>query len=354
MIAESKVRFGLIGAGGIAQAYVDAFAHSTGAELIGVTDVSIEAAVATARKAGCDHYPSVTAMCDAAGPDAVIICTPPSTHPELSIQCVDEGVHVLCEKPFAVDSSSARDMIDAARQNGVQISMASKFRHVPDVARAKELIAAGTLGEVRLFENVFTGYVDMSARWNADPAIGGGGVVIDNGTHSVDIARYLFGPVGEILAVEGSRYQPIEVEDTARLFVRTQTGIPGEIDLSWSISKPLPAFLTIYGTSGMLQVGWKESKYKRASDKDWTVFGNGYDKVAAFRRQIEGFARSIRRGEPLVVTPEEALASVDVIEAAYQALHQGRWQTVRYSGQGPRLFVPTEERFALATTGDAT
>lgn len=354
MIAEPKVRYGLIGAGGIAQTYVQAFAQCQAAELVAVADICADAAQATARKAGCEHFSSLSEMCAAAEPDAVIVCTPPSTHAAISIRCADRGMAVLCEKPFAVDASSARDMIDAARQNGVQISMASKFRHVPDLARARELIAAGTLGNVRLFENAFTGYVDMAARWNSDPAVSGGGVLIDNGTHSVDIVRYLFGSIDEVLAVEGTRFQPIDVEDTVRLFVRTHRGIPGEIDLSWSISKPLPAYLTVYGSEGVLHVGWKESKFKRQGENDWTVFGSGYDKLSAFRRQIDGFACSIRRGEPLAVTPQEALASVDVIAAAYASLHQGRWQTVRYSGQGLRLFVPAEERLVLATAGDAT
>ena len=68
----------------------------------------------------------------------------------------------------------------------------------------------------------------------------------------------------------------------------------GSIDLSWSLNKELPYYLSVYGSAGTLHVGWKESKFRRAGDAEWTVFGNGYDKVQAFGSQIDNFVRSIR------------------------------------------------------------
>jgi len=92
--------------------------------------------------------------------------------------------------------------------------------------------------------------------------------------------------------------------------------------------KEQPYFIAIYGSAGTLLVGWQESKYRRSSDNDWNVFGSGYNKVDAFTRQLENFAGAIRGQESLLVTPTDAMASVEVIEAAYRAMQQGAWETI--------------------------
>ena len=326
--STKPVRFGLIGAGAIAQAYAQAFTQSDRATLAAVVDCRTAAAQAMAEAAGCAAFESVAQMLDEMELDAAIVCTPPATHRDICLELMQRGVHVLCEKPLSIDSASAREMIGAAEVHNIVFTMASKFRYVADVAQAKSLIASGVIGEVVLFENVFTGRVDMTQRWNSDPLIAGGGVLIDNGTHSVDVTRFCLGELAEIQAMEGHRIQELPVEDTAKMFVRSRSGVLASIDLSWSVSKELPYFIAVYGSAGTLLVGWRESKYRRAGDQEWTVFGKGYDKFDAFRRQIENFAGAVRGEEPLVVTPEDALASVQVIEAAYRSLSRGAWEPI--------------------------
>jgi predicted dehydrogenase len=112
------------------------------------------------------------------------------------------------------------------------------------------------------------------------------------------------------------------------VFVRSTAGVMGNVDLSWSINKELDSYINIYGSNGTISVGWKESKYRQSSSRDWIVFGKGYNKVQAFRSQIENFARSIHGDETLLITAEDALASVQVIEAAYASLKQQNWVAV--------------------------
>jgi len=324
----TKVRVGLVGAGAIAQTYVQAFAQSAAAELVGVADVQLPAATALAGQAGCRAFGSCEQLIDAMHCEAAVICTPPATHPDICCRLLEGGVHVLCEKPLAISVSEARRMAAAAQHSGRVLTMASKFRYVRDVIEAKSIVASGRIGDVILFENAFTSRVDMEGRWNSDPAISGGGVLIDNGTHSVDIMRYFLGPLVELQAVAGRRVQDLPVEDTARVFVRSAAGVMGTIDLSWSISKESPHYLSIYGSAGTLHVGWRESTFRGSGDQAWTVFGQGYDKRQAFTAQLDNFARSLQGQEPCRITLEDALASVEVIEAAYQALHGERWVPV--------------------------
>ncbi len=174
----------------------------------------------------------------------------------------------------------------------------------------------------------------MTRRWNGDPAVSGGGVLIDNGTHSVDLVRFFLGPIIAVQAIEGRRIQDLPVEDSAQLWLRTRDHVTCTVDLSWSLNKELDTFIQIYGSSGTLRVGWRKSVYKQASNTDWVAFGDGYDKVRAFRNQIRNFCRAVRREEPLVVTPEDALASVRVIEAAYQSMQQDNWVRVLPGNDG--------------------
>src|SRR5438093_578019 len=187
----------------------------------------------------------------------------------------------------------------------------------------------GSRGCVTLLESAFTARFALSSRWKSEPAVSRGGVLIDNGSHSVDLMRYFLGPLADVQVVEGKRVQGLAVEDTVRIFVHSVSGVMGSIDLSWSLNKELDSYLNIYGSRGTIAVGWKESKYRQSSSSDWIVFGKGYDKVQAFRSQINNFARAIQGRDMLLITAEDALASVEAIEAAYNSLRRVHWTAVR-------------------------
>jgi predicted dehydrogenase len=323
-----KVRWGLVGTGRIALAYGEAFAKTKNAELVAVADVNMEAAQAFGERFSCRAYASHDAMLAHDRVDAVLICAPPLWHEPIAVECMERGYHVLCEKPLAITLDSAHRMVGVARRTGVLFTMASKFRYVPDMVRAHELMTAGLIGDVVLFENSFTSRVAMAGRWNADPAISGGGVLIDNGTHSVDIMRWFLGPVDVVKVVAGRNVQNLPVEDTVHLFAVSKSGVMGNVDLSWSIDKQSENYLRLFGAEGMISVGWRSSAYKRVGDAEWTIFGSGYDKNAAFVSQIETVSATSLGEMPLRVSLTDALASVEVIDAAYAAMQGSEWTPV--------------------------
>lgn len=328
-------KFGIVGAGAISQGYAQAFQTCDQCAVVGVADVRPEAAASLAEVLGCGAFDTYEKLADGCELDAVLICTPPASHPEIALRFIEQGVPVLCEKPFAIKPDEAARVVDAARKKGVKITMASKFRYVDDVVRAKQIVDSGILGDIVLFENAFTSWVDMSKRWNSKPEISGGGVLIDNGTHSFDIARYFLGPLAEVHVMEGKRSQNLPVEETVRVFVRSSTGVIGNIDLSWSINKELDRYLSIYGTRGTVWVGWKESRYRQSSSPEWVKFGDGYDKVGAFRNQIVNFANAIKGEDRLLIGADDAIASVEVVDAAYESLSQNHWTTVKNGQNAP-------------------
>ena len=325
--ASQRLRFGLVGAGGIAQAYAQAFNESKCCDLVAVADVREDAAAALAEITGGKSYSDYKQLADVEL-DAVIVATPPVSHPEIACFFMERGTPVLCEKPLCLSVAEAEKMIATAEDNNVLFTMASKFRYSADVIKAKGILTSGVLGDVLQFENAFTAKVDMSKRWNSDSAMSGGGVLIDNGTHSVDIIRYFLGAIDSVLVVDAGGTQSLKVDENVKMFAKTKDGVTASVDLTWGINKELPYFISIFGTNGALHIGWRESKYKLNSSPDWTVFGKGYEKVASFKGKVENFANALRGKEELLIKPADAMASVRVIDAAYKSLNQNLWQPV--------------------------
>ena len=240
-----RVRCALVGLGQIGATHLAAMQDGE-AELVAVAEPR-ESARAIAEGLGLRWFADARHAELATLVDAVVIATPPATHHDLACHFLERGVHVLCEKPHALSSWEARAMLDLARSRGLELMMASKFRYVEDVAEARGLVESGAIGAPVVFENAFCSKVQMKERWNAKKAIAGGGVLIDNGTHSVDIARYLLGPLVEVQALLGPSLQGLEVEDTARLSFRTGGGAFGSADLSWSLAKESESYVAVYG-----------------------------------------------------------------------------------------------------------
>ncbi len=319
------LRFGLVGAGGIAQSYVDVFAGVDDARIVGVADPDADAASAMGAALDARTAPSFAALAEAVELDAVIVCTPPVSHPSIALAAIDAGLGVLCEKPLAIEIDSAQRMIAAANAAGTPFTMATKFRFVDDVLAARTLIAEGVIGEVIQLENSFASRVDMRDRWNSNRAVSGGGVLIDNGTHSVDIARSFLGPVEAVLTLERPRTQPLDVEDSVQLLLRAASGATATIDLSWSDDNTTDTYLQVYGTEGALRVGWRESAVRSNAAGEWVRFGSGYDKIRCMQSQVQNFCGALHGTEPLAITAADAIASVQVIVAAYRSLELGDW-----------------------------
>lgn len=323
-----RVRFGLIGCGRIAQSHLAALAAVEEARLTVAVESRKAAGQAVAEEYKCVLYPDYRDPGVLEQVDAVIICTPPNLHHEIAGHFLSRGVHVLCEKPLTIVSAQARELVALSREKDLLLMMASKFRYVDDIVKAKAIVESGILGRIVLYENTFCSKVTMAGRWNADRGVSGGGVLIDNGSHSADIARYLLGPIVDVQAQNGLPAQGLDVEDTVRVQFLTQGGVIGMIDLSWSITKETPNYVQVFGSDGSLQVGWSGSTYRQDGSSKWVPFGSGYDKLKAFVRQLTNFIGCIKGREMPIITAEDALASVQVIETAYQSASRNHWLRV--------------------------
>lgn len=324
-----SLAWGLIGAGRMAQAYAQAFSASHAAQLVAIADIRHDAVGVLAHQAGCAAYTSYQVLCEAAAVDAVLVCTPPASHAEISCYFLQQAIPVLCEKPLSIDVASARAMIEAAEDADVCLSMGAKYRYMMDIIEAKRLIASGLLGNLVGCDMAFMVHTDMTATWHANALISGGGVLIDNGPHAFDLMRYFLGPLDTVYVVEEPRLQGLPVEETVSIHVRNHRGVAGRIGLSWSQASTTDEFMTLHGTKGRLGIGWNTSWYHLADVGEKVFYGTGYNKIQALRRQVENVSAAIELREPLRMTPADALASAEMIEAAYTSLVHQTWVDIK-------------------------
>lgn len=320
-----SARVGLIGVGGIGKAHAAAVAACDGAVLAGVSDLDAAAAAAVAAEHGTT---AVTPAELAKRCDLVIVAAPPSTHPDLAGPLLDAGVPVMSEKPIAIGAAAAERMVEAATRSGTPLTMATKFRFVDEVRRTRELIAAGQLGTVLKVEVSFAGRVDMAGRWNSDPDVAGGGVLIDNATHGVDLVRFLVGPIVEVFAVPGPAGQDLRVEDSATLLARTRSGVLAQVDVTWSFRRLSPVYCAVYGTGGSVEIDWKGARAVTVDQPDVHTFGTGYSKIDSLRDNLCAVVEALAGGRPMPVTAQDMIAAAAVVDAGYASAKQACWVEV--------------------------
>ena len=323
MAEAAALRVAVVGCGAIAQSWLGALAATPGVRLCGIVESD------GARRAELAAQLPVPVVAELPGlaavaPQAAIVCTPPATHPALAAQLLAAGLHVLCEKPLATDLAQARALLATARAAGRVLMLSAKFRYGRDARAARPLVQSGQLGAIQEAEIVFTGRVDMSRRWNADPARSGGGVVMDNGPHAADLCRFLLGPIARVQARFLRPVQPIPVEDSARVMFMTDAEVPCLVTLSWSVHRDVPWFAALRGSAGALELGWKQSRWRASEAAPWQTLGAGYDKAAAFAAQLQDFAAACGGATPHI-DADDALATVQVVAAAYRSARTGEW-----------------------------
>ena len=320
----------VIGLGGISGAHLNQWRAAKGVKLVAGADVN-EAAVAKASEAyGIKGYTDWKAMLKAEEPSVVSVCTPPAMHKDMVIECLKRGISVLCEKPLSHDVADGEAMAKAAKKAekaGVHLMPAYCHRFHPHVETLKGLIEKGVIGKPLTFRCVFGGFVDMTHNHRAKKAIAGGGAMMDNGAHAVDLYRYLLGDVANVSARAGCKLQDLETDDLGAMLFEGANGCYGEIVVAYSLPGP-HAYLQVIGSEATLDV----SDYFGASVRVWTRKTGAWTDVAVkpgdrFAGEFASFIKAVQGKGKLRVTAEDGLAVQKIMAAAYRAA-EGTWETV--------------------------
>ncbi len=250
-----KLRYGVIGAGVVAPLHLDAIAALDDVELLGISALDHEAALALAQRAGCATFSDHRDLL-ALEPDVVAVCTPHPSHPALAIAALEAGAHVLVEKPLAVEVRDADAMIDAATRADRLLGVCFQQRFRPVVAGARELIENGRLGELARVSIVDPLYRPWSyygtAGWRGTWEGEGGGVLMNQAPHTLDLLCHLAGPPATVWGASRRRSQPMEAEDTATALLEYGNGAVGTVAVS--TTEPGVQRIELVGDRGRIEI----------------------------------------------------------------------------------------------------
>jgi predicted dehydrogenase len=372
MPEKPVLRIGLIGTGFMGKTHVFGFAAAPkvfdlpyGIQLHTVADVTEELAARAAAEFGfARHTTDWRSMIDDPQIDVIDITAPNALHKEMALAAIAAGKHVYCEKPLAPLASDAAEMADAARKKGVVTQVGFNYLCNPMLRTAREMIAAGELGEIRGYRGLHAEdyMADESGVWTFrhDPA--GGGALADIGSHALATAEFLLGPIAAVMGdcvtmisrrpdgKGGSR--EVSVDDVGRAFLRFENGAQGSIEGNWiATGRKMQHDFEVYGTKGALafsQERFNELHYYSTEDKpgrrgfcrieaapDHAPYGRfcvapghqlGFNDLKAI--EIEGFLRAIAGDIPEPFGFASGLRIQTLVETIQRSSAEGKWMRI--------------------------
>ncbi len=336
-----KVRWGVIGAGGIAdRRTIPGLMLAKNAELVAVMEVNMELAEKCRKKWNCKRaYDNEADLLNDPEVDAVYIASPVFLHKKQAMAAADAKKHILIEKPLAMTAEEGQEVVDYCKEKGVLIAAGLMMRFGTYVQEMKKAIAEGKIGKpVSGYAQFTCWYPDIPGAWRQSKQYGGGGAMLDMGVHCIDLMQYILGTkVKDVAGFNDTLSFNYEVEDSSSVLMRMENGVQCVVQSNFNIADDAAKWrIEIFGEEGHLigdnvigQVDGgtldavflgKQGAYDAQQDKkvvqntDINVeFGNTYT------REIESFSNSILTGAPLEVPAEDAVQVQKVMEAAYRS-----------------------------------
>jgi UDP-N-acetyl-2-amino-2-deoxyglucuronate dehydrogenase len=341
---KRKFGFAIIGTGGIAGIHAQAIEAIENAKLIGV--YSVQGANEFASEHNCKAYDTIDELLKLDEIDIVCICTPSGAHSEPALQSIAAGKHCLIEKPLEVNIEKSDKIIAAAEKHGVTVAAVYPGRFYEVSLKLKDAVNRGRFGKMVLGNasvkwNRSEAYYN-SAAWRGTWELDGGGALMNQGVHSVDMLQWLMGPVDYVQAITANvKHKNIEVEDTVVATVKFKNGALGTIQCSTAVFPGEFKQLEIMGTTGTVimednhlskwQFEIEEETDKRIredfSEKSASKGGVSDPLSISYwghQKQMEDIIHAIETGTKPLVDAYEARKSVEIVLAIYESAHSGK------------------------------
>jgi predicted dehydrogenase len=350
------VRTALVGCGKVGQIHAAALRDLPESCFVGVCDASAERAEAFATRYGTRPYPDLGSLLRDSGAQALFVCTPHPLHAEPVIRAAEAGVHSLVEKPLAASLADCDAMLAASRKAGTKLGVISQRRWYEPVRRMKDAILAGKIGRPVLGVFSMFSWRDQayyqSDPWRGKWATEGGGVLVNQSPHMLDLLHWFMGDIEEISGAWANLTHPyIEVEDTALAMIRFRNGGLGSIVASLSQTPGIYTKVHVHGSNGA-SVGVETDRgatfvagvsaiAEPPLNDLWTIPGeenllagfqdldrSSFQKVDAVQYyhalQIQDFLRAVLEDRPPAVTGEDGRVVVEMFAAIYRSSAERR------------------------------
>lgn len=338
-------RFGIIGTGIIAKTHAKAIMSIEEASLTACYNHNAEKGMAFAKEHGCRCYDSLDDLLSSADIDTIVITTPSGVHLDDAIAAMETGHDVIIEKPLEVTGERCQRIIECAERTKRRVGVIFQNRYFSSVQLLKKTIEEGRFGRLVLANATLPifrsqAYYD-SAAWRGTFALDGGGVLMNQGIHTIDLLQYLAGDVVSVSAYTGClAHERIEVEDTAVISLEYASGAMGTISATTADYPGYPRRIELYGTDGSAVLEneiLKEWNFRDENAEDELIREKYSDAEAAFaenngpgvdcichRREYLEFIKAKREGMPFSIDGVEGAKAVRIIESAYESAATGK------------------------------
>jgi UDP-N-acetyl-2-amino-2-deoxyglucuronate dehydrogenase len=331
----APLRVGILGGGGISDTHARAVRSCDGLEVVAFCGENAARTEGLAKQHEAVAYSRLDEFLAHRPMQAVVIGSPSGLHAQQGIAAVERGLHVLVEKPIDIRTDRAAALVEAAARAGVTLGVIFQDRTKPAFVRLREAIRQGALGQMLVASASVKWYRPpeyyAASRWRGTLALDGGAALINQGIHTVDLLRWLLGPVARVKAQVATRMHAIEGEDVALALLEFASGVVATLEVTTCAFPGYPRRLELTGTAGTVLVSGDEVvAADLRSPRPDLVSGNArpvaanaasplVSDVSAHAAVIQDFAEAVRSGRAPLCDGRDGAASLAVVEAIYAA-----------------------------------
>jgi predicted dehydrogenase len=341
-VKNGNVGFALVGTGMAGEFHAQELRFVKGADLVAVCSRNPARVRAFAERHGVKHFfTDYREMMKFEEIDVVNVNVPTGLHAEVTLAASEAGKHVLVEKPLEINLARADEMIRVCRRNRTKLGVIFQMRFGDVAAKLKGALASGALGRIFLADAIDkssrTPAYYGSAEWRGTRALEGGGCLMTQSIHIIDLLQHLMGPVRSVTGSVATQRHAIEVEDTAAALVKFESGAMGVIEATTSVNPALKSRLEIHGEKGTIVANaqydqfllWRVDGYDGGVEVEREIRLDDIDDPWAYpqtrhRVQFQDMVDAIRNDRDPVLTGEDARESLAIVMAIYESSRTGK------------------------------